>query len=77
MSTPEMRKKIKKYIDEADEHVVKMVYSMLEADRDHDWWDGLPKKVRDDIDKTLMELDNGKGIPHEEVVKKYKKWFAK
>jgi hypothetical protein len=37
MGTIEMRKKVKKYIDEADDHVVKLVYSMLETDRRQDW----------------------------------------
>ncbi len=77
MSNTEMRKKVKKYIDEADDHVVKMVYSMLEADRKDDWWDDLPKEVQNSIDKAIAQLDAGKGIPHEEVMKKYKKWFTK
>ncbi len=72
-----MRKKVKKYIDEADDHVVKMVYSMLEADREDDWWDNLPREVQKSIDKGIKELDEGKGIPHEVVMKKYKKWFTK
>jgi hypothetical protein len=77
MSNAEMRKKVKKYIDEADDHVVKMVYSLLEADREDDWWDDLPKDVQDSIDKAIAQLDAGKGIPHEEVMKKYKKWLTK
>jgi len=45
MSNAEMRKKVKKLIDEADDRAVKMIYSMLEADRksEEDWWDDLPK----------------------------------
>ena len=46
MSSKGMRNKVKKYIDEADDHVVKMIYSMLETDRSDDWWDDLPKKFR-------------------------------
>jgi hypothetical protein len=77
MSNAEMRKKVKKYIDEADDHVVKMVYSLLETDREDDWWDDLPKEVQKSIDKAIAELDAGKGIPHEVVMKKYKKWFTR
>jgi hypothetical protein len=77
MGNAEMRKKVKKYIDEADDHVVKMVYSLLEADREDDWWDDLPKEVQDSIDKAITQLDAGKGIPHEVVMKKYKKWFTR
>jgi hypothetical protein len=77
MSTAEMRRKAKKYLDEADDQVVRMVFSMLEADREADWWDDLPKEVQDSIDKAIAELDAGKGISHEAVMKKYKKWFTR
>jgi hypothetical protein len=77
MSNAEMRKKVKKYIDEADDHVVKLVYSMLEADREADWWDDLPASVQKSILKAEKELKEGKGIPHEVVMKKYSKWLTK
>jgi hypothetical protein len=77
MSTVEMRKKAKKYLDEADDHVVKMVFSLLEADREHDWWDDLPASVQKSIIKAEKELKEGKGIPHEVVMKKYSKWLTK
>jgi len=77
MSTAEMRKKIKKYIDEADDRVVNMIFSMLEADKEKDWWDELPEEVQEGIDRAIAELDAGKGIPHEQVMKKYKKWLSK
>ncbi len=77
MSTVEMRKKVKKYIDEADDHVVKLIYSMLEADRGDNWWDDLPKDVQNSVLKAEKELKTGKGIPHEVVMKKYSKWLTK
>lgn len=73
----QMKKEVKKYIDAADEKTVKMVYAMLEAKEEDDWWDALPQKVKSEIDEALSELDKGKGIPHEVVVKKYSKWFSK
>ena len=77
MSNAEMRKKVKKYIDEADDHVVKMVYSLLEADREDDWWDDLPVTVKKGILKAEKQLKEGKGIPHEVAMKKYSKWLTK
>jgi predicted transcriptional regulator len=73
----QMRKEVKQYIDAADEKVVKMVHAMLEAQQEEDWWDELPLEVRGEIDEALADLDKGKGIPHEEVMKKYKKWFTR
>lgn len=77
MSNAEIRKKVKKYIDEADDHVVKMIYSMLEADRKDDWWNDLPVAVQKGILKAEKQLKEGKGIPHEVVMKKYSKWLTK
>jgi hypothetical protein len=36
-----------------------------------DWWDEIPENVKRDILAAEKELDQGKGIPHEEVLKKY------
>ncbi len=77
MGTVELRKKVKKYIDEADDHVVKMIYSMLETDRKEDWWNDVPASVQRSIIKAEKELKAGKGVPHEEVMKKYKKWLSR
>lgn len=77
MSSVEMRKKVKKYIDEADDHVVKLIYSMLEANREKEWWDDLPKEVQKSVLRAEKELKEGKVVPHEVVMKKYSKWLTK
>lgn len=79
MGTTEMRKKIKKYIDEADDRMVKVIYSMMEADKENeeDWWDNLPEKVQQGILRAEKQLKEGIRIPHEEVMQKYKKWLTK
>jgi hypothetical protein len=73
----QMRQEVKKYLDKADDKTVKMVYAMLEAKEENDWWDELPPKVKAEIDEALLELDKGKGLPHETVLKKYGKWFSR
>lgn len=74
-----MRKEVKEYIDTADEKVVKMMHAMLEVDaeEDTDWWDTMPDEVKADIDKAIREADEGKLIPHEEVMKFLQKWLVK
>lgn len=42
-----------------------------------DWWHTIPKNVQAEIDEALLELDKGKGIPHETVMKKYSTWFTR
>ncbi|MBZ4187630.1 hypothetical protein [Niabella beijingensis] len=72
-----MRRDVKKYIDTADEKVVKMVHAMLEVDAENDWWDGMPDNVKKDVEVALVESENGKVTPHEEVQKRYHKWLSK
>ena len=85
MSTIEiLRNEAKQYIDEADEKAIKMVIAMLEAnaneddeDEDADWWKNMPDDIKAEIEETIKESDEGKGIPHEEVRKSYIKWLTK
>ncbi len=72
-----MRTEVKKYIDNADEKVVKMVHAMLEVDAEADWWDAMPDEVRADVETAIRQADKGQLISHEEVKKKYPQWFSK
>ncbi len=72
-----MRREVKKYIDTADEKVVKMVHAMLEVDAENDWWDSMPDNVKKDVDAALAESETGKVTPHEEIQKRYHKWLSK
>ncbi len=76
-TTDVLRKQVKKYIDEADDKTVKMVYAMLEASANDDWWDNLPEHVQNNIDESIRQADNGALVPHEQVMKKYEKWLTK
>lgn len=72
-----MREEVKKYIDTADEKVVKMMHAMLEVDADEDWWETMPDNVKADVEAALSEADKGELIPHEEIKKRYQRWLAK
>ena len=72
-----MREEVKKYIETADEKVVKMMHAMLEVDADQDWWDTMPGNVKADVEAALSEAQKGNVIPHEEIKKRYQKWLAK
>ena len=54
-----------------------MIHALLEAEKKYDWWDELPQEVKASVDRALKVAKEGKEIPHEEVVKKYRKWFTK
>lgn len=42
-------------------------------DDQKDWWDEISKEQQHAIDKALAEVKAGKVIPHDEVMKKYRK----
>ena len=72
-----IRKKVKKYIDEADDTTVKMIEAMFKVKEENDWLDDLPNESKKEIDNALKDLDSGKGIPHKKVKQMYPQWFAK
>ncbi len=73
----DIRKEVKKYIDHADEKVVKMIHAMLEVDSSASWWDAMPVKVKADVEEAMQQADTGKTMTHEQVKKKYPQWFTK
>ena len=76
-SVTALRKDVKKYIETADERVVKMVHAMLEADKKTDLWDELPASVQQDVKEAIKQSAKGKGKPHKGVLKKYEQWLTK
>jgi predicted transcriptional regulator len=71
-----LKNRAKKYLDNADEKTIRMVYAMLEIEAESDWWDELPQDAKDSIERGLKDIENGDVSPHEEVMKKYKKWLS-
>jgi hypothetical protein len=73
----QMRNEVKKYIDSADEKVVKMVHAMLEVDAEVDWWGAMPDNVKADVETAIKQADKAELISHAEVKKRYPQWFSK
>lgn len=67
-----IKEEVNKYLDNADDRILKIVHAILKADADHDFWDNLPSVVREDIDIALLESAGWLGKKHEEVMAKYK-----
>lgn len=71
-----LREQVKQFVDEASENELEMVYHLLEAGNSNkDWWNEITPDHKDAIDKGIQQLDNGEGIPHQEVMKKYSQWL--
>jgi predicted transcriptional regulator len=55
--------------------VLTVVKTFMEYQQD--WWDEISEEQQKAIDKALAEMKAGKLTPHDEVMKKYKKWLKK
>ena len=87
-ATQVLRKEVKQYINKADVKSLRMVKAILEIEQEEDDdvdeasmeeenWDDLPEELQLMIDKGIKESEEGKGIPHEQIMEKYSKWFKK
>ena len=72
-----LRKQVKKMVEEASEKELEIVYHLFEATNSNDWWDEIGSDHKKAIDKGIAQLENGEGVPHKEVMKKYGKWLKK
>jgi predicted transcriptional regulator len=72
-----LRRETKKYIDQADVKIIKMIHALLEAEKESDWYDDLSEGARASIERGLKDEKAGRTTPHEVVMKRYQKWRLK
>ena len=72
-----LRKQVKKLVEEASEKELEIMYHLFEATNKTDWWSEISADHKKAIDKGIAQLENGEGIPHNDVMKKYGKWLKK
>ena len=72
-------KEINHYLEQLNSHQKEVVLSVVKtfAHEENDWWNNTEDAAQESIKKGLKQLKEGKGIPHEEVMKKYEKWLSK
>jgi hypothetical protein len=67
---------VEKIIQSEDEQLLNEIGAILGVP-EIDFWDELPSEVKQSIDKAKTELDNGEGIPHNEVMADVRARFLK
>ncbi len=73
-----LKKQIKKYVNTADEKTLSIVHTILEASEDdNDPLLNMSKEQEESFLCGLADIKAGRVTPHEEVMKKYKKWLTK
>jgi|688.fasta_scaffold1019780_2 hypothetical protein len=58
----------------------KQILKELEAvfvRHNEDWWDTLPDRIKESVDRGLKQSEKGVGVSHELVMKKMEKWLKK
>ena len=72
-------KEITNYLPHLNNKQKKTVLTVVKTfmDEQKDWWDEISEEQQKAIDKSLAEMKAGKLTPHDEVIKKYKKWLKK
>jgi predicted transcriptional regulator len=77
MDVIELRTDLHNIIDKiSDSNVLLALKTLLsgKTTKQADWWDTISVEEKAEIEQGLAEADKGELIPHEEVMKKYKKW---
>ena len=79
-STAEIKNYLHKLIDETDDgsilSKVQAYFTTLKS-KNVDWWDTIPDQEKKAINIGLQQLENGEGIPHEEVKRKVDKLLGR
>ncbi|WP_194778571.1 hypothetical protein [Pararhodonellum marinum] len=47
----------------------------LKKKKEIDWWEKISDEERSEINEGLSQAEQGEGLPHSEVMTKYKKWL--
>lgn len=70
---------ITQYLPQLSERQKKTVLTVVKSfmDEQKDWWNEISEEQQHAIDRSLAEMKAGKLIPHDDVMKKYRKWQKK
>jgi predicted transcriptional regulator len=71
-----MRELIKEVIDEADDKTVETVFKVLQEEG-NDLLENISPEQEASLLRGLKDADEGRTIPHKEVMQKYEKWLSK
>jgi TRAP-type C4-dicarboxylate transport system substrate-binding protein len=70
-----LREEVKTMIDSADEKTIRMMYAMLEAGAENDWWDELEPDQQQELKSAINEAEYNENIVSLETFKQeFKQW---
>ena len=66
----------KQLLNTNDKDIINHIKAVFST-RTEDWWEELPDEIKLSVEKGLKQSESGQTIPHEQVMKRYKKWLKK
>lgn len=77
MSLIELKNILHRSIDISDdERLMKLLIVIIQEHSEKELpWGDLSNDEQKAIEKGIAELDKGKGIPHKEMIQKYRQWL--
>ncbi|MGC4035008.1 MAG: hypothetical protein QM764_03530 [Chitinophagaceae bacterium] len=72
-----LKKQVKKFVENASENDLKLIYNLFELNKKEDWWNEITKDHQQHIKEAIADANAGRTIPHADMVKQYKKWLKK
>ena len=80
MNAAELKIKIFRQVDLLDSRKLDEVYGVLmnyvNGNVETNEWIGVNHSEQQNIEAAIKELDSGKGIPHEQIMNKYRKKYS-
>ena len=72
-------REINQYLAQLNSHQKEVVLSVVKtfAQEENEWWKGVEESAAKSIKRGLDQASEGNVVPHEEVMKNYKKWLSK
>lgn len=76
MEALELRNVVQNYINNADERLLRVIKAVAENYKNDssDWWDDMSKEEKKEIEIGLLQSEQGKVVPHKDVMKVFDKW---
>ncbi|MGP8214394.1 MAG: hypothetical protein ACLQQ4_02395 [Bacteroidia bacterium] len=65
-----------KLLNTKDKELINYIKAIFST-QPEEWWDELPAPIKESVTRGLKQAEKGETIPHEQVMKKYKKWLKK
>lgn len=66
----------KQLLNTDDNGIINHIKAVFQT-QSSDWWADLPREVKASVERGLAQSERGETIPHEQVMKRYKKWLRK